>query len=369
MASDYLNFGGWTTLPRPPFNCLGADFYGFSFPAHRAACQQYLDKSYNAIAGRQKYRVYCWISCSCYTSRILRSSRKPRLFPTKEAFLKPTPAFGCSWGATMSSPSFLPRSHGFRHICSSTALSPCRLGARSWAIPNISLNMTSPDNAPSAGPFTASAMLTRTFAPDAIASQHEFLSAAGEQFRRRAVGEFRGDRGFPSRNFRQTGRGSERGPYCGPSSRARTEANSCSIRISPFPSGTSGNSARPTARTPPSTRPLVEGPLTLTTVRQACLLPGVWTLELGVFDSLPFVTELGLGEPKDGKVTLTTNLGFYANCDYISGTASPHRLSRLLAASPEPAQPSTEGGEENRRPRDFGLVRRRRRSPSRRRSA
>ena len=68
---------------------------------------------------------------------------------------------------------------------------------------------------------------------------------------------------------------------------------------------------------------LVEGPLTLTTVRQAWLLPGVWTLELGVFDSLPFVTELGLGEPKDGKVTLTTNLGFYANCDYISGTATP----------------------------------------------
>ena len=68
---------------------------------------------------------------------------------------------------------------------------------------------------------------------------------------------------------------------------------------------------------------LVQGPLTLTTVRQAWLLPGVWTLELGVFDSLPFVTELGLGTPKDGKVTLTTNLGFYANCDYISGTATP----------------------------------------------
>jgi hypothetical protein len=81
-------------------------------------------------------------------------------------------------------------------------------------------------------------------------------------------------------------------------------------------------------------------PLTLTTVRQACLLPGVWTLELGVFDSLPFVTELGLGEPRGGKVTLTTNLGFYANCDYISGTATPIAFAGRLLRALGPARPS-----------------------------
>ena len=68
---------------------------------------------------------------------------------------------------------------------------------------------------------------------------------------------------------------------------------------------------------------LLEGPLTLRTLRQAKLLIGEWTLELGVFDSLPVVTELGLGTPKDGKVTLTTNIGFWASCDYTSGTAVP----------------------------------------------
>ena len=68
---------------------------------------------------------------------------------------------------------------------------------------------------------------------------------------------------------------------------------------------------------------LLEGPLTLTTLRDMKLLQAEWTLELGVFDSLPFVTELGLGAPKDRKVTLTTKLGFWASCDYTSGTAAP----------------------------------------------
>ena len=255
MASDYLNFGGWTTLPRPPFNCLGADFYGFSFPADRAACQQYLDKSYNAIAGRQKYRVLLDLVFLLYVKNTAIVALTPPF--SNEGGIPETDAgfwlLVGSYDELAIFPSAIAWVPAYLFVDCALAVS---VGREIMGYPKYFSNMTSPDTAPSAGPFTASAMLTRTFAPDAIASQQQFLSLQGSNFAAEPLESSAANCGFPSRHFPQTGRGREPRTFCGPSSRARTGANSCSIRISPFPSGTSGNSARPTARTRPSTRRL-----------------------------------------------------------------------------------------------------------------
>ena len=122
--------------------------------------------------------------------------------------------------------------------------------------------------------------------------------------------------------------------YCGPSSKARTGANSCSIRICPFPPGASGRFRSADGSDTAVYQALVEGPLALTTVRQACLLPGVWTLGLGVFDSLPFVTELGLGEPRGRQGDADNQPRILHELRLHLRNSDPHRLSRLPAASP-----------------------------------
>lgn len=69
---------------------------------------------------------------------------------------------------------------------------------------------------------------------------------------------------------------------------------------------------------------ILHGPLYLDAMRNLELLHGTWTLKLGVFDSLPVVQTFGLGAPENGKVTLTTNLAFWADCDVTAGVAVPY---------------------------------------------
>ena len=53
----YINYAGWATLPAPPFFCNDTSFYSFSFAASASACQKFLDRSYNAVAGYQRFRL------------------------------------------------------------------------------------------------------------------------------------------------------------------------------------------------------------------------------------------------------------------------------------------------------------------------
>jgi hypothetical protein len=321
MASDYLNFGGWTTLPRPPFNCLGADFYGFSFPANRASCQQYLDKSYNAIAGRQKYRVLLDLVFLFYVNNTAIVALTPPFSneggtPEIDAGLWLLVGSYDELGIFPSAIAWVP---AYLFVNSGIAVS---VGREIMGYPKYFSNMTAPNTAPSAGPFTASAMLTKTFAPDAIASEQQFLSLQASNFAAKPLV------------------GSEAIADLHLDTFLKLAAGAAEDLLRPFLEGAHGSEFLFHLNIPVPVwylrqfrssdgsdaavyQALTQGPLTLTTVRQTALLEGVWTLELGVFDSLPFVTELGLGTPQGGKVTLTTNLGFYANCDYISGTATP----------------------------------------------
>jgi len=68
---------------------------------------------------------------------------------------------------------------------------------------------------------------------------------------------------------------------------------------------------------------LLKGSLNLTALRSSALLGGDWQLELGVSDSLPFIRDLGLGTPTDGKVILKTGLAIWTDIDFTVGLANP----------------------------------------------
>jgi hypothetical protein len=64
------------------------------------------------------------------------------------------------------------------------------------------------------------------------------------------------------------------------------------------------------------------GALIVDQVHRGGLLTGQWQLDLTHTDSLPFVRELGLGSPTDGKLVLSTDIGLWANVDFTVGLAS-----------------------------------------------
>jgi len=269
--AQYINHSGWMTLPRPPFNANGADFYSFGFVADHSVLQRYLDKTYNVIAGRQRFRPLLDMVFLAYVKNaaiiattppfsnqggmpeidvgfwlLVGSYDEGAIFPTKVACV----------------PAYLFVDSGFA----------VAVGREIMGYPKYVSDFTVPPTSPWSG-FSASAMLIKTFAPDAIASQQQFLSLRG------------------------------------------TNVVAEPLYIKQFRSADGSDTAL--------YQSLLEGPLTLRTLRNMGLLAGEWTLEAGAFDSLPFVTELGLGTPKDGKVTLTTKFGIWASMDYESGTAVP----------------------------------------------
>ena len=189
--------------------------------------------------------------------------------------------------------------------------------------PKYFSNIVAPATDPSTGPFTASAMLVKTFAPDAIASQQQFLSLSGSNFVAKPLENTSASINFPAEVFAQISAAANP-ELLKPFADGRYKTDFLFDLNIPVPVWYLKQFRSADGSDAAVYQALIEGPLTLRTLHQMPkLLEGDWTLELGAFDSLPFITELGLGTPKDGKLTLTTKFGFWASCDYTSGTASP----------------------------------------------
>jgi hypothetical protein len=316
--AQYINHSGWMTLPRPPFNANGADFYSFGFVADHSVLQRYLDKTYNVIAGRQRFRPLLDMVFLAYVKNaaiiattppfsnqggmpeidvgfwlLVGSYDEGAIFPTKVACV----------------PAYLFVDSGFA----------VAVGREIMGYPKYISDFTVPPTSPWSG-FSASAMLIQTYAPDAIASQQQFLSLRGTN----VVAEplEKGSANVLVEAFARL------------SAAANPELSKpildgryksllpCDLKL-PFPVWYIKQFRSADGSDTALYQSLLEGPLTLRTLRNMGLLAGEWTLEAGAFDSLPFVTELGLGTPKDGKVTLTTKFGIWASMDYESGTAVP----------------------------------------------
>ncbi|WP_324409213.1 hypothetical protein [Bradyrhizobium sp.] len=321
MSQKYINHSGWITLPPPPFNANGADFYGFGFSADLAALQDYLDKTYNVIAGRQRFRVLLDMVFLAYVKNAAIVATTP---PFSDQGGMPEIDIGFwllvgSFDGDAILPTEVAWVPAYLFVDSGLAVA---VGREIMGYPKYFSNIVAPATSPSTGPFIASAMLIRTFAPDAIAHQHEFLSLTGSNLVATRLQNTSASTNFPAEVF------------------ARVGAAASPELLKPIVEGRYGSKFLFSPGIPVPVwylkqfrsadgsdaavyQTLLEGPLTLTTLREMRFLEGDWTLELGVFDSLPVVRELGLGPPKAGKVTLTTQYGFWASCDYVSGTAVP----------------------------------------------
>ena len=325
MTSKYINFGGWVTLPRPPFDCLGADFYGFGFSADAKTLQSYLDRTYNAIAGRQKFQVLVdmvFFACVKNTAIVATTPPFSDQGGTPEidlGFWVLAGSFkdGESW--PLAWPTEIAWIPAYLFVDNGLAVS---VGREIMGYPKYMSNITMPVGSPSHGPFVASALLIKTYAPSAIASPQQFLSLHGTNVVAAPLDGPTGQVRSPLEVF------------------TRLSARSRPDLLKPIESGRLGSGFLFGLNVPVPVwylkqsrsadgsdsavyQQILEGPLTLTTLRDVRTLSGRWTLELGAFDSLPFITELGLGQPNGGKLTLTTDFGIWASCDYVSGTASP----------------------------------------------
>ena len=318
MSQKYINYGGWITLPQPPFNANGADFYSFGFPADHAACQAYLDKSYNVIAGRQRFRpVLDMVFLACVKNAAIVATTPP--FSEQGG----TPEIDLGFWLLVGSfdeGAFFPTNiawvPAYLFVDSGLAVT---VGREIMGYPKYFSNIVAPATSPSAGPFVASAMLIKTFAPDAIASQQQFLSLGGTNVVATPLANIPAS---PAEVFARLNIAASPA-LLKPIAEGQYKPEFLFGLNIPVPVWYLKQFLSADGSDTAVYQTLLEGPLTLTTLRDWQLLEGDWTLELGVFDSLPFITELGLGTPKDGKMTLTTKYGLWASCDYTSGTAVP----------------------------------------------
>ncbi len=322
MSSTYLNYSGWVTLPRPPFNCLGAEFYAFGFPGNLSALQSYLDKTYNAIAGRKRFQPLIdlvFFACVKNTAIVATTPPFSEQGGTPEIdvgfwILAGSFKDGETWPQAW--PTEIAWIPAYLFVDNGLAVS---VGREIMGYPKYFANIAMAAGSPSHGPFVASALLTRTFAPSAIASQQQFLSLHGT-------------------NVVATGGNGPTAPSSADAF-ARLSTHGRPDLLQALAKGPHGSIFLPALNVPVPVwylkqsrsadgsdvaiyQQILEGPLTLTTLRGVQFLSGRWTLDLGAFDSLPFISDLGLGATSGGKLTLTTDFGVWASCDYTSGTAS-----------------------------------------------
>ncbi len=67
---------------------------------------------------------------------------------------------------------------------------------------------------------------------------------------------------------------------------------------------------------------LLSGPLVLDRLRASGLLKGDWEVDLRELDSLPFVSDLGLGTPQGGRLVVRAEHVFWCDIDFTVGNAA-----------------------------------------------
>jgi len=321
LSQKYINHGGWITLPRPPFNANGADFYSFGFGADPTALQDFLDKTYNVIAGRQRFRPLLDMVFLAYVKNAAIVATTPP-FSNQGGMPEIDIGFWLLVGS-FDGDDFFPTSvawvPAYLFVDSGLAVS---VGREIMGYPKYFSNIVAPATSPSGGPFIASALLIKKFAPDAIASQQQFLSLRGSNVVATPLQNTSASANFRAEVFARLSAAASP-ELLKPIVEGRYRSEFLFGPGIPVPVWYLKQFRSADGSDDAVYQTLLEGPLTLTTLRDFRFLEGDWTLELRVFDSLPFVTELGLGTPRDGKLTLTTQYGFWASCDYMSGTAAP----------------------------------------------
>jgi len=306
----YINYSGWATLPAPPFFCNDTNFYSFSIAASQSACQSFLDRTYNAIAGYQRFRAMA-------ENVMLNIVDSHRTGATTSPFLEQGTASGTDIGFWLlvgsypkngSAPTFglVP---AYLFVDSAWSVMAAR---EVWGFPKVYSVMDLPNEAPSFGPFSASTLAIAKFDPTAQASRQQVLKLTGHQNNAGAAGA--GDSALDSFKRRFLGA-------------AADDAVLSAALKEPWPLAADVFFIKQTRSAEDSVsasyQQLLQGSLSLTDLLSLPqIISGSWTLELNDFDSCPFIHDLGLGSPTNGKLVLTTDLSLFAKINFTVDLAT-----------------------------------------------
>jgi uncharacterized protein with NAD-binding domain and iron-sulfur cluster len=313
----YLNFGGWVTLPPPPYCGNDTKFYALSFKIDKDIAQRYLDKSFNRAVGRKQFKIVLGrIFLFIVNSKQIIPAEPPfseeggcpeidigfwLLAKNEQADISGTTKFG--W-----IPAFL-------FVDNPYAVA---IGREVMGYPKYYANIKVPtdDNSPDIV-FNASALLIRKFNPKSMASIQNFFTLCGHNIITSRPSDHSVVEGFRKLC-------ADADPKLLETVTAAEVAPSVlgGLHV-PVPVWFLKQVRSANGSDVANFQTLQKGPLILTALRKVEWLSGSWTLKLGTFDSLPFVRELGLGKPGHHSVTLTSDLAILINCDYKSGRATP----------------------------------------------
>jgi uncharacterized protein with NAD-binding domain and iron-sulfur cluster len=327
-TSKYVNYAGWNTVPPAPYLCNDTTFYAFGFPADLRTCQNFLDRSYNLVAGRNQFRVMLdTVFLNIVQSRKVSAATPPF---SQEGTMAETDIGLWLLVGSYEPGALLPKSVGFvpAYLFINNGWSAVA-GHDVWGYPKYFATMILPERAPSYGPFEVSGLAIRKFAPTAHATQQQLLKLSGTPTPSPSSGNLAagplGTAASPVDIFKK---------LCVEADTERLNELANNPDMPPF-LGTAGGIPFPVfylkqarsadSATAASYKALLKGDLSLTKVYpgQWGLQSGNWSLELGEFDSHPFIRDLGLGIPTGGKLVLTTTIGLWAEIDFTVGMASP----------------------------------------------
>jgi hypothetical protein len=314
--ADYINFAGWTTLPPLPVFFNDTDFYAWAFPADGARCQAFLDRSYNKVAGYQKFRL---LLDAAFFLAVHGQDVKPSAAPFCNEGILTEADFGF-WllaGNFDSAGRF--QSFGWvpTYLFVDNPLAVAE-GREVLGFPKYQSTIIWPQAPRQGDAFEASAYAIKTFGPTARAAQQLLVRLSGQDIVAEAPLGAAFDVFRKLFDWADTARLDAVADIEG-AGHVLPDAPGLPIPVFYLKQGRSAASA-----TSASYQELISGPLILTALHDLALLPGIWTLELQDCDSLPFIRDLGLGTPgADGSLVLTTPLCFWAHMDFTVGQAEP----------------------------------------------
>ena len=180
LTGNYIYYGGSSSLPPAPAYCNKSIFYSFAMPADLHRCQLFIDRTFNQVAGYPRFKVMI----DQVFLAIITSEEVGSLTPPFRDWGSSTETDMGFWllvgdykrGALLPdslawAPAFLMVDNPF-----STAG-----GREVWGYPKTMARMVLPTEAPSEGPFEASAVVIKTYAPTAHADWAPVLTLRGAE--------------------------------------------------------------------------------------------------------------------------------------------------------------------------------------------
>jgi hypothetical protein len=310
-APPFIDFPGWTTVPPPPDSCGATEFTSLAFPADHAALQNFLDITYNRVAGRQRFRVLL----NMVFLNVVKSGKVGAAGPPYNQCGTMTETDIGFWllAGDFREGALLPHAIGgvpaYLFVNNNAAVAG---GREIWGYPKTYAQMVVPDEPRSGGPYEVSALAFRHFDPNGQACVQKVLTLQGSNL------NFAGSVAVAVALFRV---------LCGGADALLLEGllhipgvpNPFTAPFLPFPVFYLKQFRSAADPTTACYQALLQGPLILQTVRNSGLLTGDWRLDIASLDSLAIITTLGLGAAVDGGVTLRTRTAFWADIDFSAG--------------------------------------------------